>query len=94
MKEIQNGIVEAMKEGRAINLDIHDITKYGTRNSWYGTVELSPEGIKGGEKAHAMSLGKMIMQQYFFKNMSDIWIKFKFLENVLVLHFFTSFPEW
>jgi len=78
MKEIQNGIVEeAVKKGMTINLDIHDITEYGMRNSWYGTVDVSPEGIKGGEMAHAMSLGKMVMKQNFFKNMNDIWIRFK-----------------
>lgn len=77
MKEIQNGIVEAVKKGMSINLDIHDITEYGMRNGWYGTVDVSPEGIKGGEMAHAMSLGKMVMKQNFFKNMNDIWIRFK-----------------
>lgn len=75
MKEIYDGIMESMSEDRTVNIDVQNITAYGNRNSWYGTVEVSSEGIKGGEMAHALSLGKMIVRQDFMTDMKDAKIK-------------------
>lgn len=84
MEGIHNGILDAMNKGRRVDIDVQNITAYGKRNSWYGTVEVSSEGIKGGEMAHAMSLGKIIMEQDFFKDMNDRTTKFK-ISNSLKL---------
>lgn len=84
MGGIHNGILDAMNKNRRVDIDVRNITAYGKRNSWYGAVEVSSEGIKGGEMSHAMSLGKIIMEQDFLKDMNDRTIKFK-ISNSLEL---------
>lgn len=82
MEDIHEGIIEAMNRNRSVSIDVRNITAYGKRNSWYGTVEVSSDGIKGGEMAHAMALGKMIMEHDFFKNIGDTSIKFKITNSL------------
>lgn len=59
--DIETGIRKAMNKGESVDLEISGIKNFGNRKSWYGTVEVSPQGIEGGEMAHAMSLVKIFM---------------------------------
>lgn len=82
MEEIHDGILEALNKNGVVSIDVEDITSYGKRNSWYGTIEVSPRGAKGGEMAHARALGKQIIEQDFFENLGDIIIKFKITNSL------------
>jgi len=80
--EIKKGILKAANTNRTVILDVRNLTAYGTRKSWYGSVEVSSAGIKKGEMAHAMALGKLISKQGFFKDMGATKIKFKITNSL------------
>lgn len=82
MDNIRDGIERALKTGKPVIVDIHGITQCGVRNSWYGTVKVTPQEITGGEMAHAMSLGKMVKKQEFLKDMNDVSIRFKISKSL------------
>ncbi len=77
IEDIHNGILEAMTTNECVNINVQNITNCGKRNKWYGYIEVSSRGINGGEMAHAMSLGKVIMGQDFLKDMNNKRIKLK-----------------
>ncbi len=77
INKIHDGIQEAIDNNTKVLLDIKDIKNYGNRGNWYGTVELTPNGIKGGEMAHAMALGKTVMAQEFYYEIQDKRIQLK-----------------
>jgi len=62
LNRVKQLIEEAYKNGTSDEVDVHDIQGYGDRNSWYGIVEVSTEGVRKGEMAHAKSLGNVIFQ--------------------------------
>lgn len=67
--------MESMSKNEGVVIDIGGITAYGERNNWYGSIEVSRNGIKGGNMAHIMSLGKIILKQNFLEDIGHKKIK-------------------
>ncbi len=55
-------LMEANQMGESTPVDVSDIQVHGERRSWHGIVEVSQEGLKKGEMAHAKSLGKIVLK--------------------------------
>ena len=71
MEDIRRCVIESMNKNESVTIDIKGITAYGERNNWYGSVEVSNDGIKGGNMAHIISLGKIILKQNFLEDIDN-----------------------
>ena len=55
-------LMEAYQMEESAPVDVSDIQAHGERRSWHGVVEVSEEGLKKGEMAHAKSLGRIVLK--------------------------------
>lgn len=60
LSEIAQLIREAYRDGISGELNVSDLRKWGNRQSWYGAVEISKDGLEKKSGAHATSLGQVV----------------------------------
>jgi hypothetical protein len=75
--KIRASIERSIASRKIIILDVHDISLHGVRNNWVGSVDVSPDGISGGEMAHAQSLGQVILNSGMMTQFEGKTIRFK-----------------
>lgn len=76
--QIKIGIERAIESNDAVIIDVKEMQNYGKRESWYGVVCVSTEGMEGGQMAHARSLGNVVIEQNVLQ---DRRIRFRILNS-------------
>jgi len=67
--EVALALREVAVSGKSVAIDVSDLREHGSRNNWYGLVEIYSGYIDKGEMVHAGSLGKIIEQSGIIKEL-------------------------